>query len=70
MSAPTKPRTDSGQAAGEQRVLRRRPEAEVVAEVLDSWVKMDADEQRETFAYLRQALDEERPSGAKLFSSS
>ncbi len=27
----------------------------------------DEDEQRETFAYLRQALDEDRPEGYKLF---
>ena len=70
MSAPTKPRIDSPQAGDEQQVVRRRPDPEVVAELLDSWAHTDTDEQRETFAYLRQALDEQRPSGAKLFASS
>lgn len=30
----------------------------------------DEEEQRETFAFLKQALDEDRPSSRKLFSAS
>ena len=70
MSAPTKPSVHPPTAGGEQQVVRRRPDPEAVAELLNSWAKTDSDEQRETFAYLRQALDEQRPSGAKLFASS
>ncbi len=70
MSAPTKPTVDSPQGEREQQVVRRRPDPEAVAELLNSWANTDADEQRETYAYLRQALDEQRPSGAKLFASS
>ena len=35
--------------------------------LLDEWMRGDEDEQRETFEYLRQALDEDRPEGYKLF---
>ncbi len=39
--------------------------------LLDSWLNVDeegAQEQRETMQYLRQALDENRLPGSKLFS--
>jgi hypothetical protein len=35
--------------------------------LLNSWMEEDEDEQRETFAFLKRALDEDRPSYRKLF---
>lgn len=39
-----------------------------LAKLLDEWMQADAAEQHETFAVLRDSLDENRPSGYKLFS--
>lgn len=39
-----------------------------LARLLDGWMQGDETEQRETFELLRQALDENRPVGYKLFS--
>ena len=38
-----------------------------LAKLLDEWMHGDEAEQRETFEYLRRALDEDRPAGRKLF---
>ena len=35
--------------------------------LLNSWMEEDEEEQRETFAFLKRALDEDRPSYRKLF---
>ena len=35
--------------------------------LLESWMQENPAEQRETLAYLIQALDEDRPSNRKLF---
>jgi hypothetical protein len=39
-----------------------------LAELLDEWMREDETDQRETFEFLRRALDEDRPEGYKLFS--
>lgn len=36
--------------------------------LLDRFMQEDEEEQRETWAYLKKALDEDRPEGEKLFS--
>jgi hypothetical protein len=36
-------------------------------QLLDDWMMGDLTEQRETFEVLRRALDENRPTGYKLF---
>jgi hypothetical protein len=36
--------------------------------LLDDWMRGDEQEQRETLTFLRQALDEGRSAGRKLFS--
>ncbi|MEK7406092.1 MAG: hypothetical protein AAB225_13375 [Acidobacteriota bacterium] len=47
---------------------RRRPDPAALARLLDDWMQGDEAEQRETFEFLRQSLDEDRPAGYKLFS--
>ena len=42
-------------------------EIEATVRLLRSWREGDAEEQRETWGYLKKALDEDRPSGRKLF---
>jgi hypothetical protein len=39
-----------------------------LARLLEEWMQGDEAEQRETFEFLRQSLDEGRPAGYKLFS--
>jgi len=39
-----------------------------LARLLDEWMRGDETEQQETFEVLRRSLDEDRPSGYKLFS--
>lgn len=51
--------------------LDHEARAQALAELLDSWVNCgeeEAQEQRETLAFLKKALDEDRPSYRKLFS--
>jgi hypothetical protein len=48
--------------------LRRPPDPSALASLLNQWMNEDEAEQRETFEFLRQALDEDRPAGYKLFS--
>jgi hypothetical protein len=45
-----------------------RIDPSVLAKLLEEWMLGDETEQRETFEYLRGALDEDRPHGYKLFS--
>ena len=42
-------------------------ERERILQALDTLLEGDEEEQRETFAYLKKALDEDRPSSRKLF---
>jgi hypothetical protein len=41
---------------------------DALSKALDSLLEGDAKEQRETFEYLKEALDADRPSDRKLFS--
>jgi hypothetical protein len=45
----------------------RKPDPAAVAQLLDDWMRGDETEQRETFEFLRRALDEDRDEGYKLF---
>jgi len=49
------------------RLIRRRTDPAALARLLDEWMHGDENEQRETFDFLRRALDENRPEHAKLF---
>ena len=49
-------------------ILHHRIDPAALTKLLDEWMQGDETEQRETFEYLRQALDEDRPDGYKLFS--
>jgi len=42
-------------------------ERERILRALDGLLEGDEEEQRETFAFLKQALDEDRPSYRRLF---
>ena len=58
----------SSYAAGEALELASQPEKiRAVVRSLRTLLEGDKQEQRETFAYLKQALDEDRPSNRKLF---
>jgi len=46
-----------------------RPDPAALGRLLQEWMQEDAQEQRETFEFLRRALDEHRPEGYKLFPS-
>jgi hypothetical protein len=46
----------------------QKPDHSALAELLDEWMRGDETDQRETFEFLRRALDEDRPEGYKLFS--
>ena len=46
---------------------RLRKQHEALKQLVASWRDEDASEQRETFEYLREALDADRPSYRKLF---
>jgi len=50
------------------RSIRGRSDPVALSRLLDEWMQGDEAEQRETFQFLRQALDEQRPAGYKLFS--
>lgn len=45
--------------------VRRQNEALIA--LLDEWAQEDEQEQQETWEYLQQALDEDRPSNRTLF---
>jgi hypothetical protein len=58
--------------AGEKNVERPFPadlqaRNEAAIRLLDAWCKEDAQEQQETWAFLKQALEEDRLSARKLF---
>jgi hypothetical protein len=57
-------RQGSTHAATMQEQMERNQE---VIRVLDSFLEGDAEEQRETWEYLKRVLDEDRPSDQKLF---
>jgi hypothetical protein len=42
--------------------------AELLSRLFDEWMQGDETEQRETFETLRQSIDEDRPTGYKLFA--
>ena len=46
--------------------IRRVPDPVTLTKLLDEWMQDEA-EQRETFQFLRHALDEDRPASYKLF---
>ncbi|WP_321475475.1 hypothetical protein [uncultured Paludibaculum sp.] len=58
--------------------VQRPPQAEspsgpsldpsALTKLLDEWMQGDALEQQETFEVLRRSLDEDRPTGYKLFA--
>jgi len=48
--------------------MRGRTDPAALARLLDEWMQGDEAEQRDTFEFLRQALDEDRPAGYKFFS--
>lgn len=50
-----------------ERLLPGRSDPAALARLFEDWMRGDEAEQRETFEYLRQALDEHRPAGYKLF---
>lgn len=45
----------------------KKPNPVDLAKLLDDWMHGNETEQRETFEFLRRALDEGRPEGYKLF---
>ena len=48
-------------------LLHPRPDPLVILRLLNEWMQGEEQEQKDTFQFLRQALDENRPQGAKLF---
>ena len=52
---------------GRERSIRGWTDPAALARLLDEWMQGDEAEQRDTFEFLRRALDEDRPAGYKLF---
>ena len=48
-------------------LIDRRPDSAAIAELMQELLRGDDVEQRETFEFLKKALDEDRPEGYKLF---
>lgn len=48
--------------------IRPRLDPAALVRLLEGWMQGDQAEQRETLAVLQRSLDEDRPSGYKLFS--
>jgi len=46
----------------------QKPDPSALAKLLDEWMQGDETDQRETFEFLRRAMDEDRPEGYKFFS--
>jgi hypothetical protein len=46
----------------------QKPNSSALTKLLDEWMQGDQTEQRETFEFLRRALDEDRLEGYKFFS--
>lgn len=69
MTRSTKP---SGTSANDTSAELRREEQiqqnQRVIDLLNAWEMEDADDQRETLAFLMRALDEDRSSDRKLFA--
>jgi hypothetical protein len=51
-----------------ERMPSRKSDSEALAKLMDEWMREDDSDQRETFEFLRRALDEDRPEGYKFFS--
>jgi hypothetical protein len=65
---PQTNRQESQTESGSERLLRGQTDPAALARLLDEWMRGDEAEQRDTFEFLRQALDQDRPAGYKLFS--
>ena len=65
----TSKRETSLRAPVEQEILStRNADPLALAKLFDEWMNGDEAEQRDTFEFLRNALDEDRPAQYKLFS--
>lgn len=51
----------------EEKVEAQKKKNQAAIFLLDAWAEGDDEEQRETWGYLKQALDEDRLSSRKLF---
>ncbi len=61
-------REPQSEGAPKTQRLPRQTSPVALTKLLDEWMSGDQTEQRETFEFLRHALDEHRPTGYKLFS--
>ena len=68
MSETSKLNPNAGEGWTDVQPLRRRSDPVALARLLEEWMHEDEQEQRETFEFLRRALDEDRPAGYRLFS--
>jgi hypothetical protein len=68
MSETSKLNPNAGEGWTDVQPLRRRSDPVALASLLEEWMHEDEQEQRETFEFLRRALDEDRPAGYRLFS--
>jgi len=50
-------------------IVHHMQRAEKAIQLLKAWAEGDEEEQKETWRYLRRALDEDRPSSRKLFKN-
>jgi hypothetical protein len=58
------PASDPNEEQRRREQIRRN---QAVIDLLNSWEEEDEEEQRETWEFLKRALDEDRPSHRKLF---
>jgi hypothetical protein len=61
------PKARSKSKNGQPRLVGRTDPKRLLG-LFDEWMRGDAEEQRETFQFLKAALDENRPEGYKHFS--
>ena len=66
MPQPTRQEPQTG--IGREQPPCSRVDPAAVAQLLEEFMQGDELEQRDTFEFLRQALDRDRPAGYKLFS--
>ena len=64
MSHSTKTSRTSAEEQRQEQILKNQR----VIDFLNAWESEDENEQRDTLAFLMRALDEDRPSGRKLFA--
>ena len=55
-------------SARHESMYPQKPSPAALKKLLDEWMQEEDTDQRETFEFLRHALDEDRPEGYKLFS--